>query len=288
MRLEDCFPKRYTFFLCTRNRKTLLAENLQRFRALKKSNDELIVIDGASTDGTVELLAAHGGLIDRYVSEPDRSEGEALNKAVLIAQGRYLKVLTDDDIFHEDAIEKAYVVMEGHPEIDVLVCGGTVGRVGTDEVTARRCVPAGVNYGTHVNDVFDHFRNGLGLVLRHASLPRSGIFSSTAFCLDADYIAQAVSNGACVRFCRLNSNHHIIFSHSTSVAQSRRLQKDYARIARRHGRNDVASMYDPRNPVEYLLGLYYRYHKNFWSRLYRKLTGARAPETTPIWDGGLS
>src|SRR5579859_3594420 len=145
MRLEQHFDRRYTFFLCTRNRRQLLAENLRRFRELKKPGDELVIVDGGSKDGTVDLIRDHLDLVDRYVSEPDRSEGEALNKALLIARGKYLKVLSDDDVFHEDAIERAFSVMEANPNVDVLVCGGTVGR--ENGAPSEHCVPAGIGYG---------------------------------------------------------------------------------------------------------------------------------------------
>jgi glycosyltransferase involved in cell wall biosynthesis len=286
MMLEQHFDKRYTFFLCTRNRRSLLVDNFQRFRKLKKPGDELIVVDGGSKDGTVDLIRENLDLVDRYVSEPDRSEGEALNKALLIARGKYLKVLSDDDIFHEDAVEKAFEVMEAHPEVDVLVCGGTVGK--EDGAPNEHSVPPGVNYGTSPGDVFDHYGNGLGLVIRHSSVCRTGIFSPTAFSLDWDFITQSIANGACVRFCRLNMCHHVIFGHSTSVAQSDRLRKDQARIARRYGRHDIAYVRDPRNGAERVLGFYYRYRRNLWKRMLAKLRGTPLERPPVEWDGGFS
>lgn len=288
MRMDDHFSKRITFFLCTRNRLQLMTENLDRFRALKKPNDELIVVDGGSTDGTAEMLASHvGTVIDRFVTEPDRSEGEALNKAVLLASGKYLKVLTDDDIFHSDAIEQAYEVMERNSDVDVLVCGGTVEYEGTN-IVETRWVPPGVNYGRRPGDVFDYHGNGLGLMIRHASLCRTGLFNPKAFSLDNDFISHCIDVGATVRFCRLNVSHHIVYKHSCSMAQGDRLRKDQARIARRHGRNDWAYIKFPRNKVEQLFGLYYRYRKNFFQRLVWKLSGTRPPPPPPIWDGGFS
>ena len=46
---------------------------------------------------------------EKFVSEEDISEGHAVNKGVLLASGKYIKLLTDDDYFYREAIEKAVV-----------------------------------------------------------------------------------------------------------------------------------------------------------------------------------
>ncbi|CAN5671976.1 N/A [soil metagenome] len=62
---------------------------------------DLVVIDGASTDGTVELLEARSGEIGSWVSEPDRGVYDAWNKALDHARGDWLCFLGSDDRFAE-------------------------------------------------------------------------------------------------------------------------------------------------------------------------------------------
>jgi len=59
---------------------------------------EHLVIDGASTDGTVDILRRHEGEIDLWVSEPDEGLYDAMNKGVGLARGRWLYFLGADDI----------------------------------------------------------------------------------------------------------------------------------------------------------------------------------------------
>jgi glycosyltransferase involved in cell wall biosynthesis len=61
------------------------------------SDLELIVIDGGSTDGTLEVLNEYAGKITKLVSEPDSGIYDAMNKACAIAQGDWLLFLGCDD-----------------------------------------------------------------------------------------------------------------------------------------------------------------------------------------------
>lgn len=62
-------------------------------------NKELIIIDGASTDGTLDLLRANREKITYLVSEPDRGIYNAWNKGLVQAQGEWICFLGADDYF---------------------------------------------------------------------------------------------------------------------------------------------------------------------------------------------
>lgn len=66
---------------------------------------ELIVVDGNSRDGTLEILDGYRNHLARLVSEPDRGVYDALNKGVALASGEYVHVLGSDDVLaHENAL----------------------------------------------------------------------------------------------------------------------------------------------------------------------------------------
>jgi len=70
-------------------------------------NIEYIVIDGASNDGTVNVIKSVGDKIDKYISEPDRGMYDAINKGFRIASGNIVGILNSDDIFYDThAIER--------------------------------------------------------------------------------------------------------------------------------------------------------------------------------------
>jgi glycosyltransferase involved in cell wall biosynthesis len=63
-------------------------------------NIEFIVIDGASTDATPELIAAHDPWIDCWISEPDRGIFDAMNKGIALARGEYINFMNAGDRFY--------------------------------------------------------------------------------------------------------------------------------------------------------------------------------------------
>jgi len=65
---------------------------------------ELVVIDGASTDGTTELLETFRDRINVFVSEPDKGIYDALNKGIRHATGDVVGFLHADDLFADDAV----------------------------------------------------------------------------------------------------------------------------------------------------------------------------------------
>jgi glycosyltransferase involved in cell wall biosynthesis len=67
-------------------------------------NVELIVIDGGSTDGTLDILRSYSSIIHILVSEPDRGIYDAMNKGINFATGDIIGVLNSDDILFDSHI----------------------------------------------------------------------------------------------------------------------------------------------------------------------------------------
>ena len=65
-------------------------------------NIEYIIIDGGSTDGTVDVIKKYEDKIDYWVSEPDKGVSDAFNKGLVFATGDYIEMLNCGDYFLED------------------------------------------------------------------------------------------------------------------------------------------------------------------------------------------
>lgn len=76
---------------------------------------EYIVVDGGSTDGTLDVLTKYGDRI-KWVSEPDRGQSHAINKAVDLAKGSIIGWLNSDDIYADGAVSKAVSFLKANPE----------------------------------------------------------------------------------------------------------------------------------------------------------------------------
>ncbi|WP_428826918.1 glycosyltransferase [Azonexus sp. IMCC34842] len=77
---------------------------INSLRAQLNRNFEWIVVDGASTDATIDLLKSSSDIVSTWISEPDFGIYDALNKAIRLSTGEYYLVLGADDRLFPDAI----------------------------------------------------------------------------------------------------------------------------------------------------------------------------------------
>ena len=65
---------------------------------------EYIIIDGGSTDGSVDVIKQYADRIDYWVSEPDKGIYHAMNKGIAVAHGEYLNFMNSGDCFYESTV----------------------------------------------------------------------------------------------------------------------------------------------------------------------------------------
>jgi glycosyltransferase involved in cell wall biosynthesis len=75
---------------------------------------EYIVIDGGSTDGTLEIISSRDSEISQYISEPDTGISDAFNKGIAIARGQFVAIVNSDDWLEADHIYEAVAALRGH------------------------------------------------------------------------------------------------------------------------------------------------------------------------------
>ncbi|MDR0560168.1 MAG: glycosyltransferase [Prevotellaceae bacterium] len=87
------------------NRAKTIANTVESVLSQNYTDIEYIVVDGASTDGTREIIEKYRDRISVYVSEPDSGLYNALNKGIRLATGDAVGVLHSDDVFYScDAV----------------------------------------------------------------------------------------------------------------------------------------------------------------------------------------
>ena len=86
---------------------------------------EFIVIDGGSSDGSVDVLRKYEDRISYWVSEKDRGQAHALNKGLAQATGDIVAYLNSDDLYLPGALAKVSQYFTDHPDCEWL-CGDTL------------------------------------------------------------------------------------------------------------------------------------------------------------------
>lgn len=112
---------------------------------------EYIVIDGGSTDGSVELLERYREKFSHCISEPDRGIYHAMNKGVQLAQGNYLLFLNSGDwLFDSNSLDNFFLV----PPVDDIIYANL--NVVGPENTFIKTYPSHLDFEYMVRDTLPH------------------------------------------------------------------------------------------------------------------------------------
>ena len=81
---------------------------------------EYMVVDGGSTDGSLDIIQKYAGRLAWWVSEKDRGQTDAINKGFNRATGQILAWLNSDDTYEPRAVGKAVKYLMAHPELGMV------------------------------------------------------------------------------------------------------------------------------------------------------------------------
>lgn len=115
--------RKYSIIVVTRNNADGLSRTLQSIRLLDYDGKETIVIDGASQDHTMDVLAANQDIVTHFVSEKDSGIYNAMNKGILYATGDYVVFMNAGDSFAGSGV----LSMVNGSEGDIILGGESYG-----------------------------------------------------------------------------------------------------------------------------------------------------------------
>ncbi len=106
------------------NQASFIGEALESVRLQNNDNCEHLVIDGMSTDGTIDLLRDQTRNREQrnmfWISERDRGQSEALNKGFRRANGEIIGWLNSDDRYRAKCFEHVVQAFEDNPDVDII------------------------------------------------------------------------------------------------------------------------------------------------------------------------
>lgn len=177
-----------TYIVVTKNRLPFLKVLLDRVLFQLTSEEEIIVVDGNSTDGSKEYLAQlHlSGQIQQFVSEDDRNQAHGWNKGFLMARGTILKKLIDDDVHDITAIRKCRDYMLDHPQVDVCISNSMETRLGDfGKVGIESRLPYFLQWKARQTKTFTF--GDVTMLVRRSSLSFIGLYDTLFKMIDWEY-----------------------------------------------------------------------------------------------------
>jgi glycosyltransferase involved in cell wall biosynthesis len=177
-----------SWVIATRNRLTFLKILINKLLLDIKSDEEIIIVDGNSNDGTQDYLKElkRNGLIEQFISEPDINQAHAWNKAFLIAKGIYIKKLIDDDIFDFTAIRYCAEKLEELPDYDICISNELSMRLDNTEYIERHSRLT--EFKEWKQGKVPSFTFGdVYLLIRRKSLSYIGLYNTSFHMMDYEY-----------------------------------------------------------------------------------------------------
>lgn len=145
-------PPKLSIITVTFNAGDVLEKTLESIFNQTFDDYELVIIDGNSTDNTIDIIRQNGDKIARWLSEPDDGIYDAMNKGLASSRGEYVHFLNAGDYYADDrVVEDVFEALDSSPtliygDITILRPNGTE----THQKAGKFCLNALLRSGTGV------------------------------------------------------------------------------------------------------------------------------------------
>lgn len=237
------------------NQGEFIEDNILSIKNQTYKNIEHIVIDGGSTDNTLEILKSHQNTYNlSWISEPDRGMYHAINKGLQKASGDILCYLNTDDLFLPWTLQTVVDGLTRYPEADLLY--GDI--INLDELTGT----IELTFCPKFNSRLDRLKGGLyqpAVFWRRRAYEKVGGFAEDLqFAGDYEYWLRVAQQGQVKKlneFLAVDRNHY----RRKTVAQADQSDEELDRVRQQYGLKPL-----PRGRRHYI----YKFHSYFWTRYF--------------------
>lgn len=135
------------------NQAGYLEETIKSVLSQDYPDIEYIIVDGGSTDGSLEIIQRYSDQLAWWVSEADQGQADAINKGFLHASGEVYAWLNSDDTYLPGAIKSAISYLSIHPEVAMVYAdanlvddrGNILGRFPAQQTNLKRMLRGSVH-----------------------------------------------------------------------------------------------------------------------------------------------
>ena len=116
----NSFSLKVSIVTVSYNCEATIEQTIQSVLSQDYDNVEYIIIDGGSTDGTIEIIRRYESNIAYWNSEPDRGISDAFNKGINCCTGEIVGILNADDLYLPGTVSTVVQAFQDNPEAGVV------------------------------------------------------------------------------------------------------------------------------------------------------------------------
>jgi GT2 family glycosyltransferase len=217
------------------NQAQFLEETIRSVLLQNYPNLEYIIIDGGSTDESVEIIRKYESHLAYWVSERDRGQSDAISKGFRRATGEMLAWINSDDVYKPNAVAEAVKYLMGHAECPVVYgdvdfvdgAGKFISHFQTDLFLPPRMF-------------FDHFiPQPAAFIRRQAFELAGGLDTALHFCMDYDLWLRVALNGCFEHVPRTWALYRVHGTSKSTNLQALRWTETAQSLSRFFARSDI-------------------------------------------------
>ncbi len=181
-----------SYIIATYNRLPFLKITLEKLIGELQPDEEIVVVDGNSLDGTKDYLQQlfKAGKIHQFISEPDKNQAHAWNKAMLLANGIIIKKIIDDDVFCYEAIRRCKAYMLEHADVDMVISNNLSSTLYGDKTISKHTrQPEFKKWCSRLLPSFTF--SDVSMLIRRGSLAYIGLYNTSYTMMDWEYSLRA-------------------------------------------------------------------------------------------------
>lgn len=199
-------------------------------------NLEYIVIDGASTDGTPDIIRKYEKHMAYWVSEKDSGHAEAIAKGLRRSTGEYVNWLCSDDILLPGSVEKMVKALDSRPDAGI-VYGGVVFVDEDDRATKVLSFPD-ISHRKFLYDRHTNIAQPSSLIRKKTLLEAGGVDISLQYCIDYDIWIRLLKASTAVNLGDEVLSGYRLHTRSRTVGSYRKMALEKIKVNRRYT-NDI-------------------------------------------------
>ena len=193
---DSCRPL-LSIVTVVRNGEPFLEETISSVIAQKTEDVEYIIIDGASSDGTLAIIMKYEENIDYWISEPDCGIYEAMNKGIKAAKGAFIGLLNSGDRYAKSALVLVLDEIRNMRNRDAMIAGGVAMHDKSEKIVATHMVD--------VNSLSNKFRfmplNHPAMFVANSIYAEAGLYrEDLKICSDYDLVLKLLDRKVEIRF----------------------------------------------------------------------------------------